>query len=80
MRLRARATLYALSRSGRAADNSASAAARKLPAVAGASRRADSAAWARQGREARPPSAIRAPLTMPSSTSSAAATETFAKA
>jgi hypothetical protein len=80
MTLRASGTLNALPASGRAWASSASAAARKLPAVAGVPRSDASASVARQGLCATPPSASRTSWTTPSATWSAAATETSANA
>src|SRR6266567_1991511 len=73
--LRASWTLNALSRSGRA-----SAAWRNVSSVASAPRSVTSACVARHGKCATPPKAMRASRTMPSATSSAAATETSANA
>ena len=77
---RASSTLNALSRSGRASASSASAAARKVSSVAGRPRSASSARQARQGLGATPPSASRTSAIASPSSSSAAATETSAKA
>src|SRR5262249_42406464 len=80
MTLRASGTLKALPGSGTASASSASAARRNDSSVAGAPRSAASAFQARHGLCATPPSARRTSRTRPSATSSAAATETRAKA
>src|SRR6266705_1591201 len=68
------------SSSGRASASSASAAWRNVSSVASAPRSVTSAFVARHGKCATPPKAMRASRTMPSATSSAAATETSANA
>ena len=78
--LRASGTLNALPGKGCASVNSASAARPNTSSVAGAPRSTASAFVARQGLSATPPSAMRTSRTTPSVTSSAAATETSAKA
>src|SRR6266446_3578797 len=78
--LRASGTLNALPGRGCASANSASAARLNISSVAGAPRSTASAFVARQGLGATPPSAMRTSRTTPSVTSSAAATETSAKA
>src|SRR5205823_6104085 len=76
----ARSILNALCSSPRAGSSSCAAAARNVSAVAGAPARARSAAIARHGLCATPPSASLTPRTLPASTSSAAATDTSANA